>query len=290
MFRIIDKLVVYSVLYVLNFGGFMEKVSFTHEEKKAIFGLFGKCDVALIKVSFLENGEKHIDKVFLDGKLYDIPSKDLTHQIYLCDGAVDLIREKGSILKLSRDEQNFVIRNHPAWMLLGGAASYYDFNDSEYYGVFKNNLKQPYNIWCQDYMDSVGERRFYPRKNMKSYMMTYEEFMLANRLNPNRVNFELKEGLVTSFSNDASPLYRGFFEATRVKFEDREDLKVELNKYGYPEVYHLKNGKQIKIDVSTEEGLEKLFELSPSPIGKVESNKGIQKVKKRPTKKGKKRK
>lgn len=268
----------------------MEKMSFTKEERAAIFGLFDKCDVALIKVSLLENGDKHIDKVFLDGRLYDIPSQDLMHQIYLCEGAVDLIREKGSILKLSRNEQNFVIRNHPAWMLLRGDAGYYDFDASEYYGVAKVNLKKPYDVWCQDYIDSVGERRFYPRKNMKSYMMTYEDFMLVNRANPNKINFKLKKGILASFSKDVSPLYRGFFEATRVRFEDRDDLKVELNKYGYPEVYQLKNGKQVRIDVATEEGLEKLLELSPSPIGKVESNKGVQKVKKRPTKKGKKRK
>ena len=36
-----------------------------------------------------------------------MPSKDLTHQLYLCAGAVDLIREKGNILKLSKDEQKF---------------------------------------------------------------------------------------------------------------------------------------------------------------------------------------
>ena len=77
-----------------------------------------KCDIASLKVSMFDNDEKHIDKVYLDGGEYDIPSKDLTNQLYLCEGAVNLIREKGNILKLSRNERNFVIRNHLVWMLL----------------------------------------------------------------------------------------------------------------------------------------------------------------------------
>ena len=93
------------------------------------------------------------------------------------------------------------------------------------------------------------------------------------------------------FSKNVNLLYRGFFEATRVKFENNPNLKVELNKYGYPEVYYLKNGQWIRLDVSTKEGLNKLFEFSPSPFGKIndEEKKSNQKVKKKPTK-GKKRK
>ena len=240
----------------------MEKIKFSKEEMKAIFALFDKCDIALLKVSMLEDGVNHIDKVFIDGREYDIPSSELTHQLYLCAGAVDLIREKGNILKLSKDEQNFVIRNHPAWMHLRSDLKFYDFDDSELCGVAKTGLKKPYGLWVQDYVDSLGERRFYPRKNMNSYM-----------------------------AKNVDPLYRGFFEAVRVKFEDNPNLKVELNKFGYPEVYYSKNGRWMRIDVSTKEGLNKLFEFSPSPLGKIinENKESNQKVKRRPTK-GKKRK
>ena len=70
----------------------MENIKFSREEKNAVFALFDKCDMALLKVSVLEDGINHIDKVYIDGKEYDIPSKELTHQLYLCAGAVDLIR------------------------------------------------------------------------------------------------------------------------------------------------------------------------------------------------------
>lgn len=271
----------------------MEMINFSKEEKNAVFALFDKCDVALLKISLLENGEKHIDKVYLDGKLYDIPSRELTHQLYLCEGAVDLIREKGSILKLSKEERNFVIRNHPAWILLRDDAKFNDMNTSEFYGVARSDLKRPYDLWCKDYVDSMGEKRFYPRRNMRSYMVTYDEFATLLRTNKNNVNFPIKKGLRTAIAKDTDPLYRGFFEATRVKFENNPNLKVELNKYGYPEVYYSNNGKWFKIDVSTEEGLNKLFEFSPSPIGNLgdSNDKGNKtKVKKKPTKKGKKRK
>ena len=94
-----------------------------------------------------------------------------------------------------------------------------------------------------------------------------------------------------SFEAWYNPLYRGIFEAARVKFENNPNLMVELNKYGYPEVYYLQNGQWIRIDVSTKDGLNKLFEFSPSPLGRIsdEEKKSNQKVKKRPTK-GKKRK
>ena len=269
----------------------MEQIKFSKEEKKSVFALFDKCDVALLKVSVFEDGTNHIDKVYIDGKEYDIPSKDLTHQLYLCAGAVDLIREKGNILKLSKDEQNFVIRNHPTWMLLRGDLKFYDFDDSELYGVARAELKRPYSLWMQDYVDSLGEKRFYPRKNMNYFMVTYEEFMTLLRMNKENVRFPIKKGMVTVFPKNVNPLYRGIFEAARVKFENNPNLKVELNKYGYPEVYYLQNGQWIRIDVSTKEGLNKLFEFSPSPLGKIsnEEKKSKQKVKKRPTK-GKKRK
>lgn len=269
----------------------MGNIKFSKEERKAIFALFDKCDVALLKVSELEDGTNHIDKVYIDGKEYDIPSKELTHQLYLCAGAVDLIREKGNILKLSKDEQNFVIRNHPAWILLRGDLKFYDFDDSELYGVARAGLKKPYSLWMQDYVDSLGEKRFYPRKNMNYFMVTYEEFMTLLRMNKENVRFPIKKGMSAVFSNNAGPLYRGIFEAARVKFENNPNLMVELNKYGYPEVYYLQNGQWFRIDVSTKEGLNKLFEFSPSPLGKIsnEEKKSKQKVKKRPTK-GKKRK
>ena len=269
----------------------MENIKFSKEEKKSVFALFDKCDVALLKVSVLEDGTNHIDKVYIDGKEYDIPSKDLTHQLYLCAGAVDLIREKGNILKLSKDEKNFVIRNHPAWILLRGDLKFYDFDDSELYGVARAELKRPYSLWMHDYVDSLGEKRFYPRKNMNSFMVTYEEFGALLKMNKENVRFPIKKGMSTVFSKNADPLYRGLFEAARVKFENNPNLKVELNKYGYPEVYYLQNGQWFRIDVSTKDGLNKLFEFSPSPLGRIcnEEKKSKQKVKKRPTK-GKKRK
>lgn len=269
----------------------MGNIKFSKEERKAIFALFDKCDMALLKVSVLENGTNHIDKVYIDGKEYDIPSKELTHQLYLCAGAVDLIREKGNILKLSKDEQNFVIRNHPAWILLRGDLKFYDFDDSELYGVARAGLKKPYSLWMHDYVDSLGEKRFYPRKNMNSFMVTYEEFGTLLKMNKENVRFPIKKGMVTVFPKNVNPLYRGIFEAARVKFENNPNLKVELNKYGYPEVYYLQNGQWIRIDVSTKDGLNKLFEFSPSPLGRIcnEEKKSKQKVKKRPTK-GKKRK
>lgn len=269
----------------------MEKLKFTKEEQNAVFGLFDKCDVALLKVSLLEDGEKHIDKVYLDGKLYDIPSKELAWKLYLCEGAVDLIREKGSILKLNNDEKNFVIRNHPAWILLRTDIVFKDHNIDEFYGVAKSGLKRPYGLWCQDYCDSMGEKRYYPRKNMNSYMVTYDEFATLLKTDKDKVRFPVKKGLFTTFSKQATPLYRGFFEAMRVKFEDNPNLKVDFNKYGYPEVFYQKNGQMVKIDVSTKDGLNKLFEFSPSPLGKIEDSekKSIQK-KKRPTKGNKKRK
>ena len=269
----------------------MENIKFSKEERKAIFALFDKCDVALLKVRELEDGTNHIDKVYIDGKEYDIPSKELTHQLYLCAGAVDLIREKGNILKLSKDEQNFVIRNHPTWMLLRGDLKFYDFDDSELYGVARAGLKKPYSLWMHDYVDSLGEKRFYPRKNMNSFMVTYEEFGTLLKMSKENVRFPIKKGMVTVFPKNVNPLYRGIFEAARVKFENNPNLVVELNKYGYPEVYYSQNGQWIRIDVSTKDGLNKLFEFSPSPLGKIsnEEKKSKQKVKKRPTK-GKKRK
>ena len=269
----------------------MENIKFSREEKNAVFALFDKCDMALLKVSVLEDGINHIDKVYIDGKEYDIPSKELTHQLYLCAGAVDLIREKGNILKLSKDEQNFVIRNHPTWMLLRGDLKFYDFDDSELYGVARAGLKKPYSLWMHDYVDSLGEKRFYPRKNMNSFMVTYEEFGTLLKMNKENVRFPIKKGMVTVFPKNVNPLYRGIFEAARVKFENNPNLVVELNKYGYPEVYYSQNGQWIRIDVSTKDGLNKLFEFSPSPLGRIcnEEKKSKQKVKKRPTK-GKKRK
>lgn len=269
----------------------MENIKFSREEKNAVFALFDKCDMALLKVSVLEDGTNHIDKVYIDGKEYDIPSKELTHQLYLCAGAVDLIREKGNILKLSKDEQNFVIRNHPTWMLLRGDLKFYDFDDSELYGVARAGLKKPYSLWMHDYVDSLGEKRFYPRKNMNSFMVTYEEFGTLLKMNKENVRFPVKKGMVTVFPKNVNPLYRGIFEAARVKFENNPNLMVELNKYGYPEVYYSQNGQWIRIDVSTKDGLNKLFEFSPSPLGRIcnEEKKSKQKVKKRPTK-GKKRK
>ena len=269
----------------------MENIKFSREEKNAVFALFDKCDMALLKVSVLEDGINHIDKVYIDGKEYDIPSKELTHQLYLCAGAVDLIREKGNILKLSKDEQNFVIRNHPTWMLLRGDLKFYDFDDSELYGVARAGLKKPYSLWMHDYVDSLGEKRFYPRKNMNSFMVTYEEFGTLLKMNKENVRFPIKKGMVTVFPKNVNPLYRGIFEAARVKFENNPNLMVELNKYGYPEVYYSQNGQWIRIDVSTKDGLNKLFEFSPSPLGRIcdEEKKSKQKVKKRPTK-GKKRK
>ena len=77
----------------------------------------------------------------------------------------------------------------------------------------------------------------------------------------------------------------------RVKCEDNPNLKVELNKYGYPEVYYSQNGKWFLIDVSTKEGLEKLSLFSNSPFDKVKPLKQPRVLKKkRPTKGFKKKK
>lgn len=193
-----------------------------------------KCDIALLKVSMFDNDEKYIDKVYLDGREYDIPSKDLTNQLYLCEGAVNLIREKGNILKLSRNERNFVIRNHLVWMLLRHDLKFYDIDDSSFYGVSRTGLRRLYEMWFQDYLDSMGEKRFYPRKNMKAFMVTYDEFVSLLKLDKSKVKFPLKKGVTTSFSKDVSTLYRVFFESVSVKFEENPNLKVALNKYGYP--------------------------------------------------------
>ena len=176
-------------------------------------------------------------------------------------------------------------------MLLRGDLKFYDFDDSELYGVARAGLKKPYSLWMHDYVDSLGEKRFYPRKNMNSFMVTYEEFGTLLKMNKENVRFPIKKGMVTVFPKNVNPLYRGIFEAARVKFENNPNLMVELNKYGYPEVYYLQNGQWIRIDVSTKDGLNKLFEFSPSPLGRIcdEEKKSKQKVKKRPTK-GKKRK
>ena len=265
-------------------------IRFSLEEKKAICALFDKCDVAMLKVS-ISNGIKHIDKVYLDGKFYDIPSEDLGMKIHFVSGAVDLIREKGSILKLSADERNFVIRNHPAWIMLRDC---FDLNgplDHELCGVTRVHQKRPYEIWSLDYCCSVGENKYYPKRNMKSELVTYSEFAAIHNSNKDRVIFPIKEGLSTSFTRDVSPLYRGFFEAMRVKCEDNPNLKVELNKYGYPEVYYSQNGKWFLIDVSTKEGLEKLSLFSNSPFDKVKPLKQPRVLKKkRPTKGFKKKK
>lgn len=266
-------------------------VRFSLEEKNALVSLFDKCDVALLKISE-QNGIKHIDKVYIDGKQYDIPSKELAMQIRLSNGAVDLIREKGNILKLNIDERNFVIRNHPAWIMVRDT---FDLNGElgpELCGVVRTKQKKPYENWCQDFCDSMGDKRFYPNKNMKSMLVNYMEFARLFKMNKERVKLKIRDDLYTSFVPDVSSLYRGFFEAMRVREEGNPNLKVELNKYGYPEVYYNQNGRFMRIDVSTDDGLKKLFEISPSSL------EGLQKVseksktlkKKRPTKKTKKRK
>lgn len=270
----------------------MEKINFTLEEKNSIGALFDKCNVALLKISLNANGEKHIDKVYLDGKQYDIPSEELAFQLYLSNGAIDLIREKGSILGLSREEKNYVIKNHPSWIMLRDSFELNGELSPELYGVGDTEKKKPYEIWCQDFCDALGDKRFYPKKNMKSMMVNYMEFASLFKMNSNRVRLKIRDDLYVTFAPDVSPLYRGFFEAMRVKEENNTDLKIELNKYGYPEAYYIKNGKFTLIDVSTEEGLNRLLELSPSTLEglKPSSKKQKQLKKKRPTKKCKKRK
>lgn len=262
---------------------------FSLEEKKAILSLFDKCDVALLDVSELE-GVNHINKVIIDGKKYDIPSKDLAFQLRMCTGALDLIREKGSILSLDRNERNFVIRNHPAWIMLRDTFELNGELGPELSGVINTKQKRPYEIWCQDFCDSLGDKRFYPKKNMKSLMVDYVGFATLFKMNKDRVRLKIKDDLYTSFVPDVSPLYRGFFEAMRVMSEENPELTVSLNKFGYPEVYYNKNGKSIRIDVSTEEGLNRLLLLSPSSLeGSSEPLKKPKQKKKRPTK-GKKKK
>ena len=78
-------------------------------------------------------------------------------------------------------------------MLLRSDLKFYDFDDSELCGVAKAGLKKPYGLWVQDYVDSLGERRFYPRKNMNSYMVTYEEFGALLKMNKDNVRFPIKK-------------------------------------------------------------------------------------------------
>ena len=264
---------------------------FSLEEKKEIVALFDKCDIALLKVSEHE-GVNHIDKVIIDGKDYNMPSEELGFRIRMSREAVNLIRQKGSILKLDKTERNFVIQFHPAWIMLRDG---FDFNgefDASLSGVILPSIKKPYTLWCKDFCDSVGDKRYYPQKNMGSLMVTYKEFTDILKSDKNRIGFSLKENMFIPFTKNVDPLYRGFFEAVRVKLEGKSNLKVELNKYGYPEVYYNQNDRWMRIDVSTEEGLKKLSEFSPSPFDdmKVLESKQKQLKKKRPTKKGKKRK
>lgn len=262
-------------------------VKFSLEEKEAICALFDKCDIAMLKIS-IHNGIKHIDKVYIDGKYYDIPSKELAYKIYLVNGAVSLIREKGSILKLSKEEKNFVIRNHPAWIMLRDC---FDLNgdlDHELNGIAKTNERKPYEMWAQDFCDSVGDKKYYPKKNMKSMMVTYHEFARIHNSDKERVIFPIKEGLNTSLPRNVSNLYRGFFEAIRIIGLNDDKFKVELDKYGYPEVYYDQNNKWVRIDLQTDEELEKLSTLSKSPYEKIKPIKEIKVKKKRPTKKRKK--
>lgn len=261
------------------------KLEFTKEEKKAICGLFEYCDAALLKM----NDDKTIDKVYIDGKFYDIPSEHLAHQLIMSKGAIELIREKGSINNLEKREKKFVIRNHPTWMAARCSFDLDDFYDPEFYGTCSDHKIFPYSIWCSDYCDSLGEKRYYPRKNMNSMIVDFDTFLIALRLNPNRVTMDFDKGVRVSFNKDASPLYRGFIEAARVKKENREDLIVELDSCGYPEVFHIVNGKRIRIDVSTEEGLKKLLELSPSPVELPQKEKPKVKTNKKPKKKNKRR-
>lgn len=264
---------------------------FSLEEKKRLVALFDKCNVALLKVSQHE-GVNHIDKVIIDGKDYSIPSEELGFRIRMSREAVNLIRQKGSILKLDKVERNFVIQYHPAWVMLRDG---FDLNgdlDHDLSGVVWSGVKKPYTLWCKDYCDSVGDKRYYPKKDMNSLMVTYKEFADICKSDNSRVWFPIKKNLFIPMTRDVNPLYRGFFEAIRVKEEGNPNFKVELNKYGYPEIYYNKNGKFIRIDVSTEEGLKKLSEFSPSPfdgLSELAERKAKQK-KKRPTKKGRKRK
>lgn len=263
-------------------------MKFSLEEKKAICALFDKCDVAMLKIS-IHDGVKHIDKVYLDGKYYDIPSEDLGIKISFVNGAVDLIREKGNISKLDKDERNFVIRNHPAWIMLRDC---FDLNgelDHSLCGVVRTNQKKPYEVWSQDFCDSVGDKKYYPKKNMKSLLVTYSEFARIHNSDSERVRFPIKRDLATSFPKGVKALYRGFFEAIRIMALDDDNFKLELNKFGYPEVYYNQGNQWIKIDVGTDEGLEKLSSLSKSPYEKIKPVKETKVKKKRPTK-GKKKK
>ena len=264
------------------------KLQFSDDEKKCVYALFDKCDVALLKVSMLDNGEKHIDNVFINGREYDIPSRELAVQLILTAGAVDLIREKGSILSLDKEQRNFVIQNHPTWMML--RSNFLSFeNDSELYGTFHSGVKKPYEIWLNDNCDAIGERKFYPKKNMKSILMTYNEFVTCMKFDRSRKTLQLGNMGCASISENSSSLYRGFFEAVRVKNLNLSNLKVELNKYGYPVVSYLQNSTWHQLDVSDDDGLNKLLELSPSPLGKPVKKEKV-KVKKKPTKSSKKRK
>ena len=263
-------------------------MQFSLEEKKAICALFDKCDVALLDIS-MHDGIKHINKVYLDGRYYDIPSKELGVKISFVNGAVDLIREKGNILKLDDSEKNFVIRNHPAWIMLRDC---FDLNgqlDHSLCGVTRINQRKPYEVWAQDFCDSVGDKKYYPKKNMKSLLVTYSEFARIHNSDSERVKFPIKKDLATSFPRDVSALYRGFFEALRIMFLNDDNFKVELNKFGYPEVYYNQGNKWIRIDVGTDEGLERLSSLSKSPYEKIKPIKEVKVKKKRPTKSGKKK-
>ena len=261
---------------------------FNLEEKKRITVLFDKCNVALLKISEYE-GVNHIDKVIIDGRDYIIPSEDLGFRIRMSREAVNLIRQKGSVLKLDKAERNFVIQYHPAWVMLRDG---FDLNgkfDTDLFGITNTSVKKPYTLWCKDFCDSVGDKRYYPKKDMNSLMVTYKEFGDICKSDKSRIFFPLRQNLFIPMTKDVDPLYRGFFEAVRVKEEDNPNLKVELNKYGYPEVYYNLNGKFIRIDVSTEEGLKKLKEFSPSPFDELmlAAERKVKQKKKRPTKKRK---
>ena len=211
-------------------------------------------------------------------------SEDLGIKISFVNGAVDLIREKGNISKLDKDERNFVIRNHPAWIMLRDC---FDLNgelDHSLCGVVRTNQKKPYEVWAQDFCDSVGDKKYYPKKNMKSLLVTYSEFARIHNSDSERVRFPIKRDLATSFPKGVKALYRGFFEAIRIMALDDDNFKLELNKFGYPEVYYNQGNQWIKIDVGTDEGLEKLSSLSKSPYEKIKPVKETKVKKKRPTK------
>ena len=83
-------------------------------------------------------------------------------------------------------------------------------------GIAKTNERKPYEMWAQDFCDSVGDKKYYPKKNMKSMMVTYHEFARIHNSDMERVIFPIKEGLNTSLPRNVSNLYRGFFEAIRI--------------------------------------------------------------------------